>query len=356
MQRPYRLPLPLGEGTRVLQRSVFVVSMILAVFVMACSAVPGVSPTRAAHPDWPDKLTLGLFGGDDAEAVIEGNKPIADWISQKTGLPVDLFTGTSYSAVIEAMRAKRVDGMSVGPFSYLLAVQEANAEALAIGVTTTAENAKYDPSIRPAYFSVISVKKGNGISKLEDLRGKSLNFVDPASTSGHLVPKTELLKIGINTDTDLKTVFAGSHPTSVLALWNGKSDAAASTEATLYNLAKNNQIEFCGFPDKEVGKDRTPAEIQAIYDACPDGKIVPIHYSDPIPNTPIAVRADLPADLKAAIRDALLTVKDQPDLVAKTKRWYIDPHEERGLPTLDAYYNPLRDIAKFLNLDLKTLD
>jgi phosphonate transport system substrate-binding protein len=334
---------------------VFLVSLLLAILVAGCSAV-GQPSGNTAHPGWPQKLTLGLFGGDDSEATINNNKPIADWIQQKVGIPVEFFTGTSYSAVIEAMRAKRVDGMSVGPFSYLLAVQEANAEALAIGVTTNAENAKYDPSIRPAYFSVISVKKGNGINKLDDLRGRSLNFVDPASTSGHLVPKTVLLKAGINSDTDLRTVFAGSHPTSVLALWNGKSDAAASTEATLYNLAKNNQIEFCGFPDGEVGKDRTPAEIQAIFDVCPNGKIAALFYSDPIPNTPIAVRADLPADLKAAIRSALLEIKDQPDVIAKAKRWYVDPHEERGLPSLDAYYNPLRDIAKTLNLDLKTLD
>src|SRR6185295_10952209 len=94
----------------------------------------------------------------------------------------------------------------------------------------------FDASIRPSYFSVISVKKGNGINSMADLRGKSLNFVDPASTSGHLVPKTDLIKLGLNPDKDLKTVFAGSHPTAVLAMWNDKSDAASSTETTLYDL------------------------------------------------------------------------------------------------------------------------
>src|SRR5262249_50821043 len=162
----------------------------------------------------------------DAEAAIQDNKPVAEFISQKIGLPVKYFTGTSYGAVIEAMRAKRIDAMTVGPFSYLLAVQEAGAEALAIGVSTRKAPGAFDPSIRPAYFSVISVKKGNGIYRLEDLKGKSFNYVDPASTSGHLVPKTLLLKQGIDPDKDMRTVFAGSHPTSIVALWNGKSDAA----------------------------------------------------------------------------------------------------------------------------------
>src|SRR4051812_10279523 len=56
-------------------------------------------------------------------------------------------------------------------------------------------------------------------------------------------------------------------------LWNGKSDAAASTETTLYNLAQNGQIELCGFPDGEVGKDRTAGAVKQLFDSGPDGKI-----------------------------------------------------------------------------------
>lgn len=320
--------------------------------VAACAAVPSLGGPKAG---WPSQLTLGLFGGDDAEAAITNNKPVAEYISKRIGIPVKYFTGTSYSAVIEAMRAKRIDAMTVGPFSYLLAVQEAGAEALAIGVDTRKDPATFDPTIRPAYFSVISVKKGNGIYKLEDLRGKSFNYVDPASTSGHLVPKTFLLNRGIDPDKEMRTVFAGSHPSSIVALWNGKSDAAASTEATLYNLRDNKQIELCGFADNEVGKDRTKEEIQALFESCPNGKIAMLAYSDPIPNTPFAIRGDLPQTLKDAVRDALLAMKDDPEFIKTSKRWYLDPHAERGLPNLDAYYNPLREIARKLDLDLKTL-
>ena len=327
------------------------------VLTAACAPAPPQVQTPAdPKAGWPEQLVLGLFGGDDAELVIENNKPVADRISKFTGLPVKVFTGTSYSAVIEAMRAKRVDGMQVGPFSYVLAVQEAGAEALAISVTTRATTPVYDTAIRPSYFSVISVKKGNGINTLQDLKGRSLNFVDPASASGHLVPKTELIKAGFNVDKDLKTVFAGSHPTSVLALWNGKSDAAASTETNLYNLADSKQIEFCGFPDAKVGLDRTKEAVKALFDACPNGKIAMLHISEPVPNTPFAIRSDLPENLKAIVKDALLTTKDDPEFIAKAKRWYLDPSKDRGLTSLDAYYNPLRDVAKLLNLDLKTLE
>lgn len=352
------------EGTTRRRMGVLFGTAGLAVLV-GCGPDAGTTTAPAAAvaqrpPDpragWPKELALGLFGGDDAEAAIEGNQPVADFISRKIALPIKYFTGTSYNAVIEAMRAKRIDAMTVGSFSYLLAVQEAGAEALAIGVSTRANPAVYDPTIRPAYFSVISVKKGNGINSLADLKGRNFNFVDPASTSGHLVPKTFLLKHGIDPDKDMRTVFAGSHPTSALAIWNGKSDAGASTETTLVNLAQNNQIELCGFEDGQVGKDRAPAEIKALFDSCPNGKIAMLAYSDPIPNTPFAIRSDLPASLKAEVKAALLSMKDDAEFIKVAKRWYVDPHTERGLKSLDEYYNPLRDIAKLLNLDLKTLE
>lgn len=314
-------------------------------------------PTKKTIPaDWPKELNCGLFGGDDAEAALEDNKPIADYISKKIGIPVKYTTGTSYNAVIEAMRAKRTDCGTVGSFSYILAVQEAGAEALAISVSTRQEPAKYDPTIRPAYFSVISVKKGNGINTLDDLRGKTFSFVDPASTSGHLIPKTLLKNHGIDPDKEMKTIFAGSHPSSAIALWNDKVDAAATTETTLYNLAENNQIEFCGFPDGEIGKDRTQEEIKQLFDSCPDGKIAMLAISDPIPNSPFSVRSDLPQSLKDAIHQALVETKDDPAFIEATGRWYVDPSKERGLKSLDDYYDPLRDVAKQLDLDLHGLE
>lgn len=317
-------------------------------------AVP--TPPEYDRTDWPEALNCGLFGGDDAEAALEENGPLAEYISEWIGLPVEYTTGTSYNAVIEAMRAGHTNCGTVGPFSYILAVEEAGAEALAIGVSTRAEPAVYDPAIKAAYYSVISVKKGSGITSLEDLRGTNFAFVDPASTSGHLIPRATLVNNGINPDEDLETIFAGSHPTSALALWNDKVDAAASTETTLYNLAEEGQIEFCGFPDGQVGIERSPEDVQQLFNECPDGNIAMLAYSDPIPNTPFAVSSELPASLKQAIKDALLSTASNPEFIAATGRWYIDPAPELGLTHLDHYYDGLREVARLLELDLHSIE
>ncbi|MBC8077048.1 MAG: phosphate/phosphite/phosphonate ABC transporter substrate-binding protein, partial [Chloroflexales bacterium] len=323
----------------------------------AATAAPTTQAGAATvdRTGWPEKFTVGFFGGDDAEKVLKDNEPMRVYLEKELGMPVEFFTGTSYSAVIEAMRAKRVDAMEVGPFSYVLAVQEAQAEALAINTSESGDVVKYNPDVPPHYYSAIITKKGSGITTLAELKGKNFAFVDPASTSGHLAPKTLLVQNNINPDTEMKTVFAGSHPTSVLAVWNGSADAGATFEGNLYTLQKEGQIEFCNFEDNKIGQKRTPEEIKARYDSCPDGSIAIVAMSDEIPSTPFAVRTDLPPSFKATVKESLLAIKDDAALVASFGQWYTDPSKELGLETLDQYYNSLRDIAKLLNLDLKEL-
>lgn len=328
-----------------------------AIPVATTAPATAAGPITADRTGWPAKFRLGLFANDDSKATLQLYEAFRKLLEDRLGIPVEVTTGTSYSAVVEAMRADQVEGMEVGPFAYVLAVQEANAEAIAVVITpgTSKGDVVYDPTAPTAYYSTVITKKGSGITSLADLKGKSFAFVDPASTSGHLSPKTLLIKSGLAPDTDLKATFAGSHPTAVLSVWNGTTQAGATFEGNLYTLASQGQIEFCGFPDGVIGKLRTPAEIKAVYDSCPDGKIAIIAYSDPIPNTPFAVNKNLPESFKTAIKSVLVEVKDHPEIIKGLKQWYVDPTKDMGLSQLDSYYDSLRDIAKLLNLDLKKL-
>lgn len=342
----------------------------------APSAASTAAPTQAATPTaatnatsdpkaviakldrsgWPKTFTMGFFGGDDPTQVLENSEPLAQFLSGLLEIEFKAITGTSYSAVIEALRAGHADSMEVGPFSYILAVQEAKAEAIVADVSAPdPKDPKYDPTAKPYYYSLVITKKGHGISSLADLKGKTFSFVDPASTSGHLMPTALLVKNGIDPDKDLKTIYAGSHPTSVLAVWNGKVDAGATYDGNLYNIIHQGQAEGCWFPDNVISKARTPDEIKQVADGCAKDKIIILAQSPAIPNTPFAVRSNLPETLKQGLRVALLDVKNHPELVAKYGQWYVDPSAELGLKTLDAFYDSLRDAAKILNLDLKKL-
>lgn len=313
--------------------------------------------TEDPRADWPEKFVLGFFGGDDAEAVLERQQPFIDYLTAELGVEVEAFTGTSYGAVIEAMRADRVDAMIVGPFAYVLAVQEADAEALAIYTpcSSSVEVCTYNADAKPFYQSVIITKKGNGIETIEDLRGQSYAFVDPASTSGHLAPKTLLIKNGIDPDTEMETVFAGSHPTAALSVYNGTTTGGGTNEGNLQRLAKEGQIQACLWADGLISQPRTEEEIHSTFEACPDGNIAILGVTDPIPSTPFAIRSELPQSFKDAIKDALMGMKDDAELVKTARYWYQDPSENLGLERLDQFFNSLRDIAKLLDLDLKEL-
>lgn len=315
------------------------------------------NPTTAkGHPGWPDELIIGYFAGNDTDETQSQKKKVREFLAERLGISITTITTTNYSAAIEAMKAQRIHAIAIGPFSYVLAVEEAHAEALAASVYTLEEPAQYDPNRKPYYYSVIFTRKGSGIQTLEDLKDKDFNFVDPASTSGHLFPKAHLIKHGIDPDTDMNTVFAGGHVSSVLSVWNGKSDAGATLETNLFRLQEAGQIDFCGYPDGDYGIRRTQEEIDAVYEQCPEGNLVILSQTDPIPRTPWAIRQDLPASLKQACKEALLDIKNHPELVEEASRWYVDPSKELGLETLDQFYNPVRDVAKILDLDLHELD
>src|SRR5262245_25888558 len=148
--------------TRRLMPVVALLGLMLAAFGCGDGSGADATPRASNDPraDWPKTFRLGLFGGDDAEQTILNAEPMKKLLQEKLGIPVEIFTGTSYGAVIEAMRSKHVDAMTVGPFAYVLAVQEANAEALAVSISTNAKTPVYDTTLLPYYISVVFTKKG----------------------------------------------------------------------------------------------------------------------------------------------------------------------------------------------------
>jgi phosphonate transport system substrate-binding protein len=309
----------------------------------------------------PTEFKLGLFAGADSEQTKKNVEPFRVYMEKTLGIPVTVQTGTSYTAVIEALRGKFVDAMEVGPFAYVLASSQTKVEPLAVNITPTVPRggtATYDAKVPPYYFSVIFTKKSSGIKTLAQLKGKKFAFVDPASTSGNLMPRLVLLKNKVNADKDFaETIYAGSHPSSVTAVWNDKVDAGATFEDNLFTLNNSGQVTACLFVDGETRR-RTAAELTAKYAECADTDLVILAYSDPIPNTPFGVRADLPAPFKTAIKAALLKVRDDAALVGAYKQWYVDPVKEYPtlkLRSIDAFFGVLRDAARLLKLDLTKL-
>ena len=92
------------------------------------------------------------------------------------------------------MRADKIDVAFFGPFSYVLAAEPVEAEAIITGGTDAGDVA--------TYHSCIVTRPDSGITCIEDLLANAseitFSFVDPASTSGNLIPRGYLLSIGVD--------------------------------------------------------------------------------------------------------------------------------------------------------------
>lgn len=297
------------------------------------------------------KLVMVFVPSRETDVILSSGQILGRMLSVALGVPVDTVVATSFTAAIEAMCSGRADVGALNPFGYVLAHGKCGVEVAAISVRFGL----------PYYRAQISVRADANINKLEDLRGKRFAFVDPASTSGYLFPAAMLKKAGFDPDKFFsQTVFAGSHPNVILAIYRGQVDGGASFEDARTNVQAQ-------FPD--------------VMD-----KVKPLTYTNPIPNDTWSLNAKLSPALKAKIKDRLLRIAATPegkealrnlysiegltDTVELTNdqvralgiRFDQDTAERivrRGnrviIPVGDWYFQPIRDAATYLGIDLQRL-
>ena len=250
----------------------------------------------------------------DAQVIVKGGQEVAELLQKETGLHFKTSVATSYAAVIEAMGAGKVDIGWLATFSYVLAKDKYDVELLLVVQRFGS----------PFYRGQIMVRADSGINSLDNLQGKRFAFVDPASTSGHLYPKTLLLSKGLDPKTFFsKTIFAGSHNAVVLSIYKGEVDGGAAYDGSRAAVAKS-------YPD--------------IFE-----KIKVLAYTKEIPNDTVSVRKELPEGLKVKLRNGLKKISDSPKGSKVLKRLY----GISGLMDLDGLFDPVREAGRLLDLNLE---
>lgn len=271
----------------------FVVTTILTTVLFAD---PGV------HRDWPPKITFGVIPTDSSDNVMERNENLVQYLEKRLGIPIELKTATDYAGVITGMQFKHIDFAYFGPKSYVEAAKRANAEAFVVELSQD-EGA--------GYYGVIITKKESGLKTMKDIKGKIWAFTDPNSTSGTLVPKVYFYKeLKIDPEKYFsKVIYSGSHEASMLAVKNGKVDAASTNDI---DMARGDGKRWNAKEDFEI-----------------------IWKSELIPASPIAYRKDLPASLKKALKEAFIAYADPVGLEKLKLKGYVEGS--------DAPFNPIRD-------------
>ena len=233
----------------------------------------------AANDDWPDVIRFAAVPSVEEEQQIETYQPMIDILSEELDIEVEFSFATSYAAVIEAMIAGNLDMAQFGPFSYVIATGN-GADLVPVAISA-------EEGVPPSYRSYGITTAGNDeITSIEDFAGRNICFVDPGSTSGFLFPSAGLLNVGIDPETDVNGTFAGGHDASALAVANGTCEAGFAYDAMVTSTLIE-QGDIAGVVDTIEDENVNPdaAELKIVW------------KGPEIPNSPVAVQADLPQSL-----------------------------------------------------------
>ena len=194
-------------------------------------------------------------------------------------MPVKLFPAADYAGVMQGIAAGQLEAAEFGASGFAGAWLDCKCLEPVV-VPTEKDGSTY-------YYSVMVVRANSGIKTLEDMKGHSLAWADPNSTSGYLIPSATLKAKGIKLDDGAyfsKTGFSGGHEQGVVAVLNKQYDAAVTWTS--------------GQGEKSEGYTRGNIRSMVDKKMLKMSDINIIWQSGKIPNGPWTVRSALPDELK----------------------------------------------------------
>jgi phosphonate transport system substrate-binding protein len=253
-------------------------------------AAPGLKRAIAAEPP-PRELRVVFIAYENPTQLVEDVRPVVAYLTKQLGIPVKHFVATDYAGVVEALRARRADMGFMGPLQYVMAHQQAGAYPI-LGELYNG---------KPSYVSRIYVRKASGIQTLADLRGKTIAFTDPLSSSGYMYPLDLFKRAGLVQNADSsnrffrRVYFAGGDEQALRAVLNGFADAAGIGQYAITLLPQ---------PERE--------------------KLTTIAQTPPMPSHCVVVRKDLNPQTVARLQAALFALNKGPNRKLLAKLYNVD--------------------------------
>lgn len=291
----------------------------MLIIVVSVLAACGSANAKSDDGKAISKITIAQMPDENNPNAGTKNDAFKDAMEESLGIEVEQFEGADYAVGLEALKNDKLDIMLVSPMSYYQAKKMANIEPLA---TTAALGAE------PYKTIFITRSDRDDIQSIEDLKGKTFAFADPASSSGYMYPKAHLIT-ELNLEADMlespgyffdTVAFSGKHDASLIGVAKGDYDAAAVPLMMITYLAEAGLIE--------------------------EDDIKIIGETPEIPNALYIMRNNLPDELKAQIKDFYLTYDDEDFF----ETLYDDP-AMRFIEVDEANYDEIENMITILNLE-----
>lgn len=279
---------------------------------------------KAANPGGKDGVfTIAYAPNESTDQSTDARSGMAKDLEAVLGCPVEEILASDYNAIIEALRTDKADMAYMGALAVALGSERAQVEPIAM-------KAEDGDRSKAVYHSDLIVRADNAdINSITDIKGKSIAFVDPDSTSGNLVPTAEILKAFPNEGLDSNKLhtngdffeavsFSGSHQAGLQAVIKGDVDIAPISDQILAS---------------EISKGAAKKE---------DVKV--IHESAEIPAEAVVVSASVDDATKQELQNFLVSYDNQAyftDVIKNPKARFI--------PASISDYEPIIELNKLIN-------
>ena len=298
------------EGSRLDIKKTFGFCLILVIFILLPFEI------LAEYDTSQQEILIGLIPEQNIFKQMDRYRPLASYISEKTGVKIKLTVLSRYGDVVERFISRGMDGAFFDALTGTMAITKLNVHPVVRPV-----NLDNTSTVR----SYIFARTDSNIKSVKDMKGKRAVFVDRATATGYLFAVAFLQENGIS-DIDRffsEYFFTGSHDSAIYSVLDNRADVG-SAQSTIFNML--------------ILKDPTiKRELRIIAE------------SEEFPETTLCLRRDISLSVRNKITEALLNMN----------------HDSEGRETLKKFgalrfigagehdFAPIINLAKRANVDIK---
>lgn len=247
------------------------------ILLAALAILLSLGASQAADCDDPKPLRFALIPMKNSSTQLAEYRPLIQVLEKALDRRVEIVHAASYGTVVEGLLAGSIDLAELGPASY------AQAKDRDAGVTAFAsfmQRSGPHTDSGAHYRSLLIARRDRGFRGIAGLRGASVSLIDPASTSGALVPRHALAQLtGIPLERYFgRVTFAGSHDRAIQSVQKRVVDAAFVSSSRLDEALRHGKLR--------------PDEVEVLW------------KSAPIPYDPFVYRGRLCQPLIERIKQA----------------------------------------------------
>lgn len=193
-------------------------------------------------------FTIAYAPNESTDQSSDARNGLAKELEGYLGCEVEEIQASDYNAIIEALRTGKADMAYIGANAIALGYERAGI----VPIVMKAEDG--DPQ-KAVYRSLLITSTSNeNINSIEDIKGCSIAFVDPDSTSGNLVPTSEIIKAFASENLNMDKLhtngsffeaasYSGSHQAGLQAVVRGDVDVVPISNQILASEIANGNVK-----------------------------------------------------------------------------------------------------------------